>query len=90
MIFLRTHGVSLTGNDDFFCKRREGVHSTTNPHAMSRSRTRDFSRAVARSLSRHRLSHAQHVHVAQVTMECCLRKTFVFTLGAAWHTVHLL
>ena len=42
-----------------------GVHRTPNPHAMSRSRTRDFSRAVFHSLSCQRLSHAQHVHVAQ-------------------------
>ena len=48
----------------FLCKQR-CVHQTPNPHAMSRSRTRDFSRAVFHSLSCQRLSHAQHVHVAQ-------------------------
>ena len=41
------------------------VHRTPNPHAMSRSRTRDFSRVVCHSLSCHRLPHAEHVQVAQ-------------------------
>ena len=34
------------------------VHRTPNPHAMSRSRTCDFSRAVFHSLSCHQSSHA--------------------------------
>ena len=34
------------------------VHRTPNPHALSCSRTRDFSRAVFHSLSCQRLSHA--------------------------------
>ena len=44
------------------------VHRTPNPHAMSRSRTRDISRAVFHSLSCHQSSHAQHMHAAQVTI----------------------
>ena len=34
------------------------THRTPNPHAMSRSRTRDFSRALLHSLSCHQSSHA--------------------------------
>ena len=44
------------------------VHRTPNPHAMSRSRTRDFSRVVfcvSCVGACQRLSHAQHVHVSQ-------------------------
>ena len=60
----RTRGVFAYTQCRFLCKQR-CVHQTPNPHAMSRSRTRDFSRAVFHSLSCQRLSHAQHVHVAQ-------------------------
>ena len=58
---------------------------------MSRSRTRDFSRVVffvSCVSACQRLSHAQHVHVAQPFVSS--HKQFVFTLSAAWHTVHLL
>ena len=65
------------------------VHRTPNPHAMSRSRTLDFSRAVFHSLS-------CSLHMQKTCMwlksqwSVVFAKTFVFTLGAAWHPVHLL
>ena len=72
------------------------VHRTPNPHAMSRSRTRDFSRAVFHSVSCQRLSHAQHVHVAQGPHGsshngalCHHKNICLHTMSAAWHTVHL-
>ena len=65
------------------CQSRESMSCTqdtnsprnvTFPHTWSRSRTRDFSRAVFHGLSCHQSSHAQHMNVAQVTMKCCVHK----------------
>ena len=80
---------SLTGNGDSL-QATGSVHRTPNAHAMSRSRTRDFSRAVffvSRVSACQRLSHVQHVHVAK---RCVLAKTFVFTQSAARHTLYFL
>ena len=49
---------SLTVNGDSLVSDREGVHRTPNPQAMSRSRTRDLSRAVFHSLSLTCITHA--------------------------------
>ena len=77
IFFERCEGVFACTQRRFPCKRRGVVHRASNPHAMSRSRTRDFSLVVffvSRVSAFQRLSHAQHVHVAQVTLECCPRK----------------
>ena len=61
----RTQGVFAHRQWRFPCKRQVVY---TNRHAMSRSRTRDFSRVVffvSRVSACERLSHASHVHVAQ-------------------------
>ena len=93
--FLRTRGVFAYRQWRFLCKRREaytGHQTRTQCHVPAHV---IFSRAFFQGLPCHRLSHALHVHVAkgftaQLTMECCVHKTFVFTLSAAWRTVHLL
>ena len=96
IFFLQTQGVFRLQAMAIPLQATGGVHRTPNPHAMSRSRTRDFSRAVFHSLSCQRLSHAQHVHGAQKTSRLksqwsvVFTKTFAFTLSAAWHTIHLL
>ena len=57
-IFLeRLEVFPLTGNGDSLVSDGRCTRDT-NPHAMSRSRTRGFSRAVFHSLSCQRLSHA--------------------------------
>ena len=42
------------------------------------------------SLHMHNMCRWLKVFTAQVTTECCVRKTFVFTFSAAWHTAHFL
>ena len=79
-MFERTQGVFANRQWRFPCKRREVFCRTPSPHAMSRSPHTWFSRVLfhSRRVSVcQRLSHAQHVRLAQWLhgshMECCAR-----------------